>query len=64
MKWKTFELFDENLLEYNVAGTLPVIDDVGSALIERSQNPINAEPLNENIKVGMKVVLICDDYTR
>ncbi len=43
---------------------MPVIDDVASALIERLRNPIKAKPLDKQIKAGMKVVLICDDYTR
>ena len=72
---KTFKLFDGskmhelqlpagNLLGYSVAGKLSVIDDVVGKLIERLQNPIDAEPLSKQVKAGMKVVLICDDYTR
>jgi len=74
-KTKSFELFDgrrlhkfdlptENLLEFSISGKLPVIEDVGGALIKRLENPINAVPLSKQIKAGMKVVLICDDYTR
>ncbi len=38
--------------------------DAGAALIESLRTPIGMEPLASRLEKGVKVTLVCDDYTR
>ncbi|MBE0478653.1 nickel-dependent lactate racemase [Candidatus Aerophobetes bacterium] len=43
---------------------VPILKDEKKSIRESLQNPINCAPLSEQVKKGMKVVIIGDDITR
>ncbi len=72
---QAFELFDGqkrhrfdlpagNILAYQQLEKPEPLSDIGAALLQRLHNPIASAGLQEQIKAGMNVLLICDDYSR
>jgi lactate racemase len=60
----SLELPRENLLPYAAGSPVEPIQDVEGTLVRRLNCPIGSVPLSDRVRPGMRVVLLCDDYTR
>lgn len=54
----------ENLIYIIRPEDLPGLEDEGGSIRESLKNPISSAPLSQQVKRGMKVVIIGDDITR
>jgi lactate racemase len=59
-----FELPLANLVPFEVGTPSKPITNVQHALVQQLKNPVGTRSLDDQVKPGMKIVLICDDYTR
>lgn len=72
---KSFTLFDgrkehhfsipaRKLIAYQVQAEPQPVSDIGAELLQQLSHPIAAVPLAEQIKPGMRILILADDYTR
>jgi len=59
-----FRLPADSIVPYHTVATAEPVADAPSLLLKRLQNPIGCATLAEQLTDNMKVLLICDDYTR
>lgn len=60
----TFELPERNLLAIVEPADVPAMSDPGEAVRSAIRQPLGTRPLREQIKKGMKIVILVDDFTR
>jgi len=59
-----FVLPEENILPFRVKKRIHPIDNISDKVMEKLESPIDCAGIDKLYSQGMKICIVCDDYTR